>query len=72
MRNVTSRVTRITRLHCANRGCDAAYDYSGPKSPNGAAVEAIEHGWGQHVTGQLQCPEHTGGPVVSSVEWEPR
>jgi hypothetical protein len=72
MPNVTSKVTRITRLHCANRGCQSVYDYVGPKSPNGAALEAIEHKWGQHITGQMQCPEHAGGPVVSSVEMEER
>lgn len=69
MANVTSKITRITRIHCAQRECEEVYDYMGPKSPNGAAAEAVElGGWGQHITGQMQCPKHAGGVLVTSME----
>jgi hypothetical protein len=68
MPKVTSRVDRILRVYCANRGCTARYDYIGHKSESGAAADAIEHGWGQHITRQMQCPEHKGRTLVTSVE----
>lgn len=72
MGKVTSRVDRILRVHCANSECQSFYDYTGPKSAAFAVVEAEAFGWGQHITGQMQCPDHAGGPIVSSAEMEER
>lgn len=70
---ITSPVTRILRIHCANRACDATYDYTGPKRTAAAVVaDAVDHGWGQHITGQMQCPEHTGGVLVSTAVMDRR
>lgn len=72
MSKVTSPVTRILRVHCANAGCPNVYDYTGPKSANFAVIEAQAFGWGQHITGQMQCSTHAGGTLVTSVEMEAR
>lgn len=69
---VTSPVDRILRVRCANHGCPNVYDYTGPKSANFAVVEAQAFNWAQHITGQMQCPEHAGGPLITSVQMEPR
>lgn len=73
MPRITTPVTRILRVTCTQRGCEAVYDYTGPKSASFAPIEAEAFGWEKHsATGLLRCPAHKGEQWITVAEWTAR